>query len=243
MYSTRLLLPRVRMLATVAILTMGAGLASADPPDGAHSTIPAFIRLGGAQTLAGNPDPTIEFTIWYRDFLNNPVVGGVIEVNFSNCSDTRLCTAVVGGYEVDCSSRSVRGVTDTGGQVHMSILGASTNAGITVPPAIAAGAGSGCIRVYADGVQLGTVTAVVYDQNGALPGGSGVNGLDLAIAKNDAGAYALGAPYRGRTDYTWDGSVNGADLAALKGYVGQSALGLGSGAGCAGGGSTQPYCP
>ena len=81
----------------------------------------------------------------------------------------------------------------------MSILGASTNAGTTVPPAIAAGAASGCIRMYADGVQLGTATGIAYDQIGALPGDNGVNGADLAIAKTDVGASSFGAPYRGRS--------------------------------------------
>jgi hypothetical protein len=222
-----------------------AAAASAAVPDPAHSTVPAFIVAGGAQSNAGVPDPSIAFTITVRDFLNNPISGSNVEVNYSNCSDTKLCTAVVAGRTVDCTNRAVRSSTNAAGQVGLSILGGSTNQGTTVPPAIAAGAGAGCIRVYADGIQLATATSVVYDQNGSLVGGNGVNGLDLSIAKNDAGAAALGAAYRGRTDYTKDGSVNGADLAALKAVVGTSALGTGSGAGCAGnpGGVPQPYCP
>jgi hypothetical protein len=84
----------------------------------------------------------------------------------------------------------------------MAILGAATNDGQSAPPAIAPEAGSDCIRILGDGVMLGYATAVIYDQNGALPGpgNNSVNGADLAIAKNDVGAAALGAPYRGRTD-------------------------------------------
>jgi hypothetical protein len=221
-----------------------AAAASAAVPDPAHSNVPAYVKVGGAQSNAGVPDPTIAFSITVRDFLNNPISGSNVEVNFGNCSDTKLCTAVIAGQTVDCTNRAVRASTNASGQVTLSILGGSTNAGITVPPAIAAGAGSGCIRVYADGIQLATATSVVYDQNGsAVPPGNGVNGLDFSIAKSDVGASGLGAPYRGRTDYTTDGAVNGADLSALKSVVGASGLGSGSGAGCAGAGAPQPYCP
>jgi len=211
--------------------------------------VPAFIRAGGAQSNAGAPDPSIVFTITMRDFLNSPISGLDVEVNFSNCSDTRLCTAVIAGRTVDCTNKAVHATTNAAGQVTLAILGGSTNAGTVVPPAIAAGAGSGCISVYAalcgEPRTEWRATSVVYDQNGALVGGNGVNGLDLAIARNDVGAAGLGAAYRGRTDYNADGVVNGADLSFLKAVVGNSGLGTGSGAGCAGapGGMPQPYCP
>jgi hypothetical protein len=239
------LVRKIALLGACGLLMVVASVASAAVPDPAHSSVPAFIRAGGAQTNAGVPDPTLAITITVRDFLNNPISGSNVEINYSNCSDTKLCTAVVAGRTVDCTNRAVRASTNASGQVSVSILGASTNAGTTVPPAIAGGAGSGCIRVYADGIQLATATSIDYDQNGSLVGGNGVNALDLSIAKNDVGASGLGAAYRGRTDYTGDGSVNAADLAALKTVVGNSGLGTGSGAGCAGnpGGVVQPYCP
>jgi len=40
-----------------------------------------------------------------------------------------------------------------------------------------------------------------------------------------------------------DGSVNGADLAWLCRWIGRAGAGIGSGAGCASGGTTQPFCP
>jgi hypothetical protein len=225
------------------IVTASASQAFAQVPDPAHSSVPAYIRIGGAQTLGGAPDPDLAFTITCRDFINNPIVGVTVYVDFTNCSDVRLCTAVVGGLTMECASRVVSGVTNGDGQVRMSILGAGVNPGTTVPPAIASGSGSGCIRVFMGVEQLATVTPSLLDQNGALPGGDGVNALDLSILKNDVGASGLGAPYRGRSDYTRDGVVTSADLAALKTSIGNSGLGTGSGAGCAGGGVTQPYCP
>ena len=229
-----------------------ASIASAAVPDPAHSDIPAFIIACGVQTAAGGvPDPGTApgnpptlVTITVRDFTNAPIAGSNVEINYNNCSDTKLCTVVVAGRTVDCPSRAVRLSTDTFGQASVRVLGASINTGLPVPPAIFGGAGSGCIRIYADGLQLGTSTSVTLDQNGALPGSgnNGVNGLDLSIAKNDVGAIGFGAAYKGRTDYSRDNAVNGLDLSFLKTDVGQSGLGLGSGAGCASGGTVQPYC-
>lgn len=220
-----------------------AATASANVPDPSKSTVPGFIKVGGAQTTAGVPDPTIAFTVTVRDFANNPIAGSNVELNFANCPDTKLCTAVVAGQTVNCGGPSVTATTNASGQVTVSVLGASNNPGTSVPPTIHPGAGSGCVRVYADGIQLATVTAVDYDQNGSLGAGNGVNGLDLSVAKNDVGAIGLGAAYKGRTDYNTDAAVNGADLSSLKTIVGNSGLGIGSGAGCASGGSVQPYCP
>jgi hypothetical protein len=220
-----------------------AAVASANVPDPSKSTVPGFIKVGGTQTTAGVPDPTITYTVVVRDFANNPIAGSFVEINFSNCSDTKLCTAVVAGQTVDCTNKAVRATTNASGQAIVKVLGAANNPGTFVPPAIAPGAGLGCVRVYADGIQLGTVTAVDYDQNGSLPSGNGVNGLDFSIAKSDVGAVGLGAAYKGRADYNTDGAVNGSDLSSLKTIVGASGLGTGSGTGCAGGGTTQPYCP
>jgi hypothetical protein len=213
------------------------------PPDLSHSTVPSFVRVGGAQTESGTADPTLAFTMTIRDFANQPMAGMVVTIDFVNCSELRLCTAVSGGTVVDCTSRTVRAITNVFGQAQLSLLGAGVNGGTVVPPAIADGAGRNCARVYADGQQLTTMTVALYDQNGAVPGGNGVNALDLSIAKTDVGAIGLGAPYRGRSDYTGDGAVTAADLAALRTIVGQSGLGLGSGAGCASGGASQAYCP
>lgn len=220
-----------------------AATASANVPDPTKSTVPAFIKVGGAQTVAGVPDPTIAYSVTVRDFANNPISGSFVEINFTNCTDTRLCTAVIAGQTVDCTNKAVRATTNASGVSVVSVLGGANNAGSTAPPAIFAGAGLGCVRVYADGIQLGTATSVVYDQNGALAGGNGVSALDLSISKNDIGAVGGGAPYRGRTDYSIDGGISAVDLAFHKTVIGNSGASIGSGAGCAGGGVAQPYCP
>jgi hypothetical protein len=220
-----------------------AAAASANVPDPSKSSVPGFLRVGGAQTTAGVPDPTITYTVTVRDFANNPIAGSFVEANFTNCTDTKLCSAVVSGQTVDCTNKAVRATTNAGGQAVLKVLGASNNPGSSVPPAIFAGAGSGCVRVYADGIQLGTATAIDYDQNGSLGGGNGVSPLDLSISKNDIGAAGLGAAYKGRSDYSADNALSPVDLSFHKTIVGNSGLGTGSGAGCASGGSAQAYCP
>lgn len=226
------------------------------PPDPAFSTVPDFIRVGGKRSMTGLPDPTLPFTVTVMDNVPAVLPGEIVEFDFTGCFDTRLCTAVVAGQTVDCINKKITATTNTFGQVTVSILGANTVSGTIVPPSIAPGAGAGCVTIRAGSplVVLGSATAVTYDLNGALSGfGNGVTALDLALAKLDIEANALagimngtcgaGALYRGRTDYNLDGALSTADLAALKTIIGNSALGNGSGAGCASGGSAQPYCP
>jgi hypothetical protein len=225
-----------------------AATASANVPDPTKSTVPGFIKVGGTQSLAGVPDPTISYTVTVRDFANNPIAGSFVEINFTNCTDTELCTAVIAGQTVDCTNKAVRATTNASGQAVVTVLGAADNPGTTVPPAIWPGAGAGCVRVYGDGIQLGTATSVTYDQNGGtvLPGpggGNGVTPVELSISKNDIGAVGLGAAYKGRSDYSTDGALSPVDLSFHKTVVGNSGLGTGSAGGCAGGGVAQPYCP
>ncbi len=231
-----------------AILLVGflAPEAWAKPPSPGNSNVPRWIMVVGTGNVSGTclPDASGAFTATVRDFTNAPEVGVDVEVDFQSCSDVKLCQAVVAGERVDCANNSFRAQTNAMGQVTMTILGAGTNSGQFVPPAIAPGAGSGCVRISCEGVVLGFATAVVYDQNGALPGSgnNGVNGSDLAIAKNDVGASTLGAPYRGRSDYDQDGTLNGADLGFLRDVIGRSSLGGGSAMGCASSSGLASYC-
>lgn len=219
-----------------------AAAASAAVPDPAHSNTPAFIKAGGVGvgTGAGIPDVAIGVTVTVRDFLNNPISGSNVELNYFNCSDTKLCTAVIAGRTVDCTNKAVRGSTNASGQFTVSVLGASTNA-LGAPGVISPGAGLGCIRIYADGIQLGTATSVDLDENGF----NGVNGADLSFVVLDVGLIGLGATYKGRSDFSQDGSVNGADLAFFAVDLGRAGTPNGSGGGCASGptNTPQPYCP
>ena len=229
-----------------------AGVASASVPDPTKSSVPLFVKVGGKQTT--NPalaDGSLGFTVTVRDFGNNPIAGANVEVNFQNCTDTRLCSFNLGAQTVDCINRAVRATTNAAGQVSFSILGGSTNASPPAPPAIAPGSGSGCVRIFAEGIQLGVATSVLYDQDGAVPPlgvgalfRNGVKGSDLPTILSELGSAAAGAPYRGRSDFSADGAVNGFDLAAFLVVLGSSNAGTGSGNGCSDNTAVAvPYCP
>src|SRR4249919_723618 len=132
-------------------------------------TMPQSISVCGIQsTFAPSPDPSAAFTITIT--INAmPLVGGQIALDFQNCTDLRLCTALVNGQQVDCTQKQVRGVTNALGSATFFVLGGGVNGGTVAPPMVAPGAGAGCVRVFADGIQLGIATAVIYDQDGALP--------------------------------------------------------------------------
>lgn len=223
---------------------LAASAAMANVPSPTNSTVPSYINIGGKVSLVGGPDPSIAYTVVVKDALGAVIAGSLVELNLQNCTDADLCTAVVAGETVDCVNKAVRGNTNATGQITFSILGAGFNPGNLVPPAIFAGAGLNCMRVFADGTQLNQATVIHNDPNGnkSGAGNNGTNGLDLAVFKTDLGAAGLGAPYRGRSDYSHDGTVNGLDLSGFKTVLGAAGLGTGSGGGCASGGAAAPYC-
>ena len=256
-------------------LALSSNIAAALPCQYGYqmSTVPPFVRVGGMTTPNGVPDPSIAYTVTIRDFANNPVAGSVVTLDFCGCTDTRLCTAPVSGQQTTCGTcfggapglGSVTGVTNAAGQVTFWIMGAGTNSGggdpsCTGSPPYCPGAGRGCVRVYADVCphpweEIGTATAVDYDQDGAAPNGKGgVNAADMATMKSDIAAVASGAPYLGRSDFSSalsssfgpsvpDYAINASDLAWMKMVVANAAGPTGSGAGCVAGGQPYPYCP
>jgi hypothetical protein len=258
-----------KAILVVVSLFMIVGVASAVVPDPSKSTAPARVFVGGKETLQpdqahrgvevppGTPSQfNIAYTVTVRDFSNNPIAAALVELNFQNCTDTRLCSFVFNGQSVDCIGRAVRGTTNAAGQLTFKVLGAGVNDSPPAPPAIAPGAGAGCIRIFAEGVQIGVATAVVYDQDGAVPPigvgnqyRNGVKGSDLPIILTEIGAANSGAPYRGRSDYKFDPppampAVNGADLSAFLTILGESNSGKGSGNGCSDNSALAvPYCP
>jgi hypothetical protein len=221
--------------------TCFAAAAWADIPDPPKSTVPSYLKVVG--THAGVPDPAGSFTVTVRDYANNPVVGHTVTIDFGLCTDLVLCAVQPAGTGIDCAGPRVSVVTNASGQAAFFVLGGGIVAGDALPPAIAPGAGASCARVYDEGIQLGTVTVVILDPNGALAGGNGVTPLDLSIVKNDVGAAGLGAPYRGRADLSLDGHLSPLDLSFMKTHVGLAGLGQGSVSGCATAAGPADYCP
>jgi hypothetical protein len=236
-----------------------AGVASASVPDPTKSTIGvtgsgACIRVGGKQSNPTLVDQFIGYPITVRDFGNNPIAGANVEINFQNCTDVKLCTAVVSGQTVDCINRSVRVTTNAAGQVTVSVLGAGIYQNPLASPNVQAGTGSGCVRVFAEGIQLGTATALIQDWDGASGSNSfvGETVLDLGKYFGEEAVISSGggvAQYRGRDDFSLignagAGAINVQDLSFYFTTIGQASGGTGSSNGCRdNAGVIAPYCP
>jgi hypothetical protein len=130
-------------------------LAIANPPDAAAicwprevNDVPAFIRVVG--THGGVPDTIGTYTVVARDFARNPIPGAVVTLDFSSCPDLALCSVAAGGAVLDCATRKVAAVTNAWGTAKIIVLGGGRVDGSSVPPAIAPGAGVGCVLVSID---------------------------------------------------------------------------------------------
>lgn len=179
-----------------------AAVAMAGVPSPGFSTKPAYIDLMG--TNSGTPDPSGAFTVIVRDFNNLPIANSQVVVDIKNCTDLRLCTAVVGAVTLDCPTATVRGFTNGSGSITFNILGAGRNTGN------APGAAAGCANIIADGVSLVHPTVTAYDENGAITA-NGVGGSDLSAWMSDFGNVGTSG-YKGRSDFNHGGTLDGVDL-------------------------------
>ena len=210
---------------------LAAATALAGVPDPANSTKPARVNVLGTQT--GNPDPNAAFGVTVRDLANNPIANSSVVIDLINCTDTRISnrTALIAGQTVDCPLKTVRALTDATGNVTMSVLGGATNP--SGPSA--AGPGAGCVRIFADGVLLGTATALVFDQNGgSLPGADGVEISDLSRWLVDFGS----GVYKGRSDYNHANSPGVVGIDDLSVWLGRFGAGT-----SASGTFSSGFCP
>lgn len=183
----------VLLAALLALLATFSNLAHADLPPGNNSTIPSMIRLVGADPL-GHPDPWGVFTVTVRDFANAPVVGSSVIVDFTAATDVALCG--VQGPGTSLGPLGAMGVTGADGGVTMTLLGHGiAGAPVTSPSAV---------KIYADGVFLGSVRVAAFDLDGA----GGVNGADESRWLGD---YVTGT-YMPRCDYDGTGFLGGSDL-------------------------------
>jgi hypothetical protein len=217
----------VFVLTSLTLLLPSLAGAGIPVPDPTKSTVPSYIRVVG--TRSGIPDPLGTFIVTVRDFTNLPIAGSAVTLDFINCSDLRLSSQQSQDVSFTCTNETITGITNALGQARFTVVGAGTLTGCSVPPQCAPGAGAGCVRIFADGFQLATATAVIFDLDGAVGGGAdGINCTDLSLMLTEVGCANLGGPYRGRVDYSQDGAVNGNDLQFYLSLVLRPAL-LGSG--------------
>ena len=166
-------------------------------PPYSNSTIPAMIPVVGRDPN-GVPDPIGEVTVVVRDFANNPIEGAMVVLDFSACTELRICAdAHVAGVFVDCPTRTVRRLSDAAGRAVFRVVGWST----AVPGTPGAPHNSG--KIYADGVLLGSVSVAIYDldAHGLSPSDLSAWLADFFSGNNPA-----------RDDYDGTGLVTAGDL-------------------------------
>lgn len=179
----------------IAAVCATAADAAGVPDPGSICTCPTFVVLVGRSD--GASDPLGAFTVTIRDFANNPVPGSLVWLDFSQAQDVQLSSASDPGITVQCVARTVQAVTDAVGVAHFTIRGGS-HAG----PAISFGS---TVRIWADGVLLGTIPVSTPD----LDGINGVGAGDLSMFLADF--FSQTNPTR--SDFSHDGVVGGGDLA------------------------------
>jgi hypothetical protein len=219
-----------------------AATASANVPSPGNSEYPLWIPI--VTTTSGVPYPGKSVTYVIRDFTNNPIAGSIVEVDFTGCSDLKICNAQTAPATINCGvfGKKIRATTNAAGSVTFTVVGASINTGN-------GGAGTpGCglngVVVRADGVLFPNASSWVYDQNGALgaPVGSTLSGTDLSVLGVDVSRYSIPPnPYVARGDINQSGTLSGTDLSLLGVAVSQSSVSPFTGStNCL---ATSTYCP
>ena len=193
-FATRVSLCRHALaIAALALLPVAA---AASVPAPSNSTLPAC--------LATTPGGNILSTIIVRDLASNPINNSLVVIDYSLCAGFVPCPQ--GGspgdpYIVDLPTGTLRMFTNASGQAVFPVR-----------------AGGGCsnsgIRVFADGVLLGSMHAASADQNGDLA----VGGADVAAVMAKVATPDLSG------DLNCDNAVNAADVAIVTGYAGVNCL-------------------
>jgi len=210
------LIRRATLLTAVGLLAASAAMAGV--PSTGTSTQPLGISLvahtGGIADGVAIGGST--YTI--RDAASNPVANSVVVMNFSTCTDVRLCSITQpAGLFVNCAAKTVSAVTDASGVVTFRVVGGGLTSGVAII--------APCVSVTADGVALNTIRSSTCDMNGS----GGVTSADITLAKNDNNTN----PARTRSDFNKSGSVTSADITLLKNVDN----GTGSDSSC------DTYCP
>jgi hypothetical protein len=199
------LVRRATLITAAGLLAATAAMAGVPSATTSSQPSPSVIKLVGH---GSPPDPAGNVLYTIRDASNNPVPGSVVILNFAGCGDSRICQSdVLAGLTVNCSAKTVTGVTNASGQITVAVVGTGTGVGpaVFVP--------TRCVTVTADGVPLSNLNCAVADLNGV----NGVNGIDLGLFGSDLGPPSSN---RARSDYDANGVLNGIDLGLFGAVLG-----------------------
>lgn len=192
------------VMAVVFIVMVLARPGQAGTVTPAYCRSPAHITLVG--TTAGHGDPAGTFEVFVSR-IGNPLNGASVVIDLSACPDLTLCADPRdAGVTMNCPAKTVRAFTNSLGLVSFVLLGGSKGMGsaTTISP--------GMVKIYANGVLIGSPTASALD----LDGSAGVAINDLAVWMDDFGS---GMGWL-RSDFDADGAVGINDLAVWLGVYG-----------------------
>ncbi len=187
------------VLSCLLALTSGfVARASAEgEPSPSNSSIPPLIPIVGHSSI-GVSDPVGDIQIVYRDLANNPIPNALIVLDFSACTELRLCSSQHDpNVTVDCTARTVSRRSDAAGTAHFRVIGWS----IATPGTPGSPYDSG--KIFADGNYLGGPSVAIYDLDG-----HGLSASDLSSWLGDF--FSGNNPARG--DYDGTGSLGASDL-------------------------------
>lgn len=144
----------------------------------------------GPDSVAGHCTAVI------RDLAANPIAGVTVTLDFSSVGDMAIALDQQDPrLAVNCATRTVSTLTDANGVASFTVLGRGLPAAASL---------RGSLRIYADGILLGSPGVAVLDLDG-------VDGLTLAdFALWTADFFSATSPQR--SDLDGNGSVDLADL-------------------------------
>ena len=185
------------LLLAPAVLVTSAFADAQKLPSPANSTVPMVLTLVG-RDAAGTADPIGEFDIVVRDLANLPKSGVQVVLDFTESTDTRLCTdqSPTGGADCDVKCVVQNGTTGSDGIARFRVVGWSDHASTPTQ--------GQRLHVFADGVVIRYVAVAALDQEG-----NGVGASDLSKMLDDV----FHSPNAARSDLNGDGSAGAADLA------------------------------
>lgn len=170
---------RIALLAGLGVI-MVTSAALAVVPD------PTFSTVGTCLVIA--PGGEFTYTVTVKDQFNNAINNSAVTIDFTGAAGAHICSSQDAGF-------TAAGNTITG---HTNLLGSvtfTTHGGGSV---------TGSIKVYADGVQIATLTRVVSPD---LTGDYFINVADVSVfAAAQSGSNLV-------ADFNCDGFVNVADVA------------------------------
>jgi len=193
--------PRFTALTLLAASVLAVPSARADQRIPVAHSLPTRVLVVGTDA-AGAPDPLGRFQVEVRSQGGDPWLNGLVVASFESTPDIDMCTTQPNPPQyTTCDYGSATGtLTDANSTATLTILGRANRA--------QSDAAAPSLKIYCDGVLIGTVRVAVLDQDGG-----GIGPADLSLWQDDY----FSSQFLERSDLNGDGALGPADLSFLLG--------------------------